>query len=87
MKEVKVTISWGNLHADLVILEFKLSLYLSECAITILNTLLHLLELVIDLLVQAILQLLEILNNVILSQLVCFKSPFRFCFQDSFNLP
>ena len=77
----------SNLHADLVVLQLKLVLDLGQRVVYGLDALLHRFERLADLVVQALLELVEVLEDVVLGQLVGLHAPFRFCLEDRLDLP
>ena len=76
----------SNLHADLVVLQLKLVLDLGQRVVYGLDALLHRFERLADLVVQALLELVEVLEDVVLGQLVGLHAPFRFCLEDGLDL-
>ena len=71
----------------MIVLQLKLVLDLSQGVVHGLDALLHRFEGLTDLVVQALLEFVEVLKNVVLGQLVGLHAPFRFCLEDRLDLP
>ena len=71
----------------MIVLQLKLVFNLSQRIVHGLDTLLHRFEGLTDLVVQALLEFVEVLEDVVLGQLVGLHAPFRLCLEDRLDLP
>ena len=71
----------------MIVLQLKLVLDLSQGVVHGLDALLHRFEGLADLVVQALLEFVEVLEDVVLCQLVGLHAPFRLCLEDRLDLP
>ena len=70
----------------MIVLQLKLVLDLSQGVVHGLDALLHRFEGLADLIVQALLEFVEVLEDVVLGQLVGLEAPFRFRLENGLDL-